>query len=167
MFTPTQLLKLYVKEAFAREGVAVPDARLQTWSDYRRELARNKFNILRTATGTGAFALKEDMEPLQSSTLERQTQWFDDFKDWQTQSFWSELSQHAETLADNNDPAVGRLGSRLTRTLSGASFNAAHTFVAIGELGVEVQDLIATLKKDPTTGFARLSFANCVMMLIC
>lgn len=41
MFTPTELLKQYLKEAFAREGVPASDLRIRTWHDYRRELARN------------------------------------------------------------------------------------------------------------------------------
>jgi hypothetical protein len=42
MFTPTELLKQYVKEAFALEEIAASDQRIKTWSDYRRELARNR-----------------------------------------------------------------------------------------------------------------------------
>jgi len=51
MFTPTELLKQYLKEAFAREGVPASDLRIRTWQDYRRELARNAFGVLRTTTG--------------------------------------------------------------------------------------------------------------------
>ncbi len=57
MFTPTELLKQYVKEAFARENIAASDLRIRTWPDYRRELARNKLGILRTSTGRGSFVL--------------------------------------------------------------------------------------------------------------
>lgn len=42
MFTPTDLLKQYVKEAFAREGIAASEQRIRTWSDFRRDLARNE-----------------------------------------------------------------------------------------------------------------------------
>jgi len=59
MFTPTELLKQYLKEAFAREGVPASDLRIRTWHDYRRELARNAFGVLRTATGGGTFVLKD------------------------------------------------------------------------------------------------------------
>ena len=40
MFTPTELLKQYVKEAFARESVPASDLHIYTWTDYRRDLAR-------------------------------------------------------------------------------------------------------------------------------
>lgn len=45
MFTPTELLKQYLKEAFAREGVPAPDMRIRTWTDYRRELGRSTFGL--------------------------------------------------------------------------------------------------------------------------
>jgi hypothetical protein len=41
MFTPTDLLQQYLKEAFSRENVPASDLRIKTWSDYRRELARS------------------------------------------------------------------------------------------------------------------------------
>jgi len=148
MFTPTDLLKLYVKEAFAKEGIAAPESRLQTWHDYRRELARNKFGILRTAAGTGAFVLKDNLESVQASTLGRQTQWFDDFYGWQSQAFWSELAQHAKALAEHSDAAIARIGSRLARILKESGDNAAETFVAIGGVSDEIQELIAKLKAE-------------------
>jgi len=38
MFTPTELLRLYVKEAFNREGIPAPDDRIRTWAEFREEL---------------------------------------------------------------------------------------------------------------------------------
>ena len=46
MFAPTELLKLYVKEAFNREGIPAPDERISTWVDCREELARNELGII-------------------------------------------------------------------------------------------------------------------------
>ena len=43
MFTPTQLLKEYVQEAFAREGIPSSDRNIKTWENHRRDLARNEF----------------------------------------------------------------------------------------------------------------------------
>jgi hypothetical protein len=48
--------------------------------------------ILRTATGTGAYVLKDNLQSLQPATLERQPRWFDDFYDWQSRALWSELT---------------------------------------------------------------------------
>src|ERR1700694_2623650 len=92
MFTPTELLKQYVKEAFNREDIAASDLRIQTWNDFRRELARNQLGVLRTAAGTGSFVLKDTLVSLQTSTLERQPH--EQFANWQAEAFWSELGQH-------------------------------------------------------------------------
>lgn len=74
MFTPTELLKQYLKEAFAREGVPASDLRIRTWQDYRRELARNAFGVLRTASGSGTFVLKDGLPSLSAEALDRPMQ---------------------------------------------------------------------------------------------
>ena len=58
MFTPTDLLRQYVKEAFALEGIDIEHC-ISTWVNHRNDLARNRFNILRTGASSAAFILKE------------------------------------------------------------------------------------------------------------
>lgn len=53
MFTPTDLLKAYLKEAFAIEEIPASDERITTWADYRVDLARNRLKILRTPHAGG------------------------------------------------------------------------------------------------------------------
>jgi hypothetical protein len=53
MFTPTELLKLYVRDAFAREGVPAAQENLKTWDKERIRLARNVLNILRSGETRG------------------------------------------------------------------------------------------------------------------
>jgi len=147
MFTPTDLLKQYVKEAFARENIAASDERIQTWDDYRRDLARNRFGILRSGTGGGAFVMKEDVPSLKAETLAQQTQWFSDFEAWQTQSFWSDLQSNARSLGTHADQEIARLGARLSETLP-AEISGSHSATFPGLLGMseDVQALIARLK---------------------
>lgn len=148
MFTPTSLLKQYVKEAFARENIAAPDDRIQTWDDYRRELARNRFGILRSASGSGQFVMKEGLPSLRATTVVQQTGWYEDFEAWQVSAFWTDLRAHAETLAGDKGPEIARLGKRLLDALpSSASGLHVGAFPELATLSAPVQSLIASFRE--------------------
>ena len=72
MFSPTELLRQYVKEAFGKEGVPVHDERVRTWDDYRREVGRRSLGILRAAQGGGGLVLKNSNQVLLPETLANQ-----------------------------------------------------------------------------------------------
>lgn len=148
MFTPTELLKQYLKEAFAREGVPASDLRIRTWQDYRRELARNAFGVLRTASGGGTFVLKDGLTSLSEIALERPIQWFDDFDTWQRKAYVQELHDAATQLHEAKTPEVLSLGARLQDILSRAADGALAAM--FGSLAVEiakVQALVSSLKE--------------------
>lgn len=148
MFTPTELLKQYLKEAFAREGVPASDQRIRTWQDYRRELARNAFGVLRRASGGGTFVLKDGLASLTDAALERPIQWFDDFNAWQRKAYVQELREAATQLHDAKTPDVLSLGARLQDILSRAADGALAAM--FGSLSVEiakVQALVSSLKE--------------------
>lgn len=149
MFTPTELLKQYLKEAFNREGVPAPDDRIQTWKDHRNKLARNVFGVLRTAAGGGPFVLKEGVQSLNPDVVTRSTEWFDDFDTWQRKTYARELRDAATLLSKAPTSNVQALGSRLTAILTRTG---EGTLVpAFGSLAAElpkVQEIVNTLKED-------------------
>lgn len=147
MFTPTELLKQYLKEAFAREGVPASDLRIRTWQDYRRELARNAFGVLRTASGGGTFVLKDSLPSLSAEALDRPIEWFDDFNTWQRNAYVQELHEAANMLREAKAPEVQSLGQRLSSILTQASDGAlASTFGSLAAELPKVQALVASLK---------------------
>lgn len=148
MFTPTELLKQYLKEAFAREGVPASDLRIRTWQDYRRELARNAFGVLRTASGGGTFVLKDSLLSLSAEALDRPIQWFDDFNTWQRNAYVQELHEAANMLREAKVPEVQSLGERLHSILAQAGDGAlASTFGSLAAELPKVQALVASLKE--------------------
>lgn len=148
MFTPTELLKQYLKEAFAREGVAASDERIRTWHDYRRELARNAFGVLRTSSGGGIFVLKEGLPSLSADALDRPIEWFDDFDAWHRNAHVQELNEAAAFLRDAKKPEAHGLGVRLHEVLARAGGGAlAPTFGALAAEVPRVQALVAGLKE--------------------
>lgn len=148
MFTPTELLKQYLKEAFAREGVPAPDMRIRTWTDYRRELGRSTFGVLRTATGGGTFVLKESIETLVPDASDTPIAWFDDFEAWQKTSFIGDLRQAALGLSENPSSNIAGVGKRLVDILEragGASLTSTFSSLVAEVTGI--QTLVAGLKE--------------------
>jgi superfamily I DNA/RNA helicase len=120
MFTPTELLRHYVKEAFAREGIAASEQRIGTWAAYRIDLARNRFGILRTAASSGIFVLKDSAATLTPAAHKQPTTWYADFDQWQKTAWLEGLRQAAQALADDPDPTVARLAAPALEALAGA-----------------------------------------------
>lgn len=148
MFTPTELLKQYLKEAFAREGVPAPDMRIRTWTDYRRELGRSTFGVLRTASGGGTFVLRESAETLLPEASDTPIKWFEDFDAWQRTTFINDLRQAAVGLSENASGNISSVGKRLVEILERANSNSlAATFSAlVGEVS-GIQSLVSGLKE--------------------
>ena len=117
MFTPTELLKQYLKEAFAREGVPAPDDKIRTWTSYRHILARNHFAVLKTATGAGTFVLQDTPKSLDLTALERPIEWFSDFVAWQRDIFVRELRESASALSEAETAEAKSLGEHILALL--------------------------------------------------
>jgi len=157
MFTPTELLKQYVKEAFAREDVPASDLRIKTWHDYRRKLARNAFGVLRTASGGGTFVLKDAMQSLNAEAVDRSIQWFSDFDVWQRTTFVEELRKAVQLLSEGQALAMQGLGRRLASILERAVENSLpSTFGALAAEVTIVQALVSSLKEATDASIKRV-----------
>ena len=115
MFTPTDLLRLYVKEAFNREGIPASDDRIITWTDFRDDLARSEFGILRSATSSSTFVMKDAARTLKSETTTDQIAWFSDFDQWQKSVFHDEMYHSAQILSENSE--IEKIGRRILEIL--------------------------------------------------
>lgn len=149
MFTPTELLKLYVKEAFNREGIPAPDDRITTWADYRDDLARNEFSILRSASNNSSYVMKDSARTLKAETEADPIGWFSDFDQWQKSAFWDEMRAAAKNLSEHTTTEVARLGKKFVTTLDAAGKDAQpSTFVTLMSLASEIRGLVQSLKES-------------------
>jgi len=147
MFTPTELLKQYLKEAFAREGVPASDKRLKTWIDYRRELGRNVLGILRLPGTGGLFTLKEQALTLHVNALNRPSQWFDAFNAWQRQTFVQDMQIGVQTLVSAAQPQASQVGKKIASVLTDQdSSNMASLLVELQAESASLQSLVSELK---------------------
>ena len=90
MFTPTELLKSYLKEAFNREGIPAPDRNISTWNDYRYDLGKNIFKILYTPNFKSGFQHVSDALTLIDGGNDS-TGIYNDFYAWMIADYAKEL----------------------------------------------------------------------------
>lgn len=112
LFTPTELLRLYVGDALGKEGVPVHDQRLKVWDVYRHEICRNDLAILSTGTRSGLF-FKLDLPVFLPGTLQNQIAWFEAFDAFQKDFFVAQLRSEAERLAAAEDARIAAIGRRV------------------------------------------------------
>jgi hypothetical protein len=113
MFTPTELLKQYLKEAFAKEGVPAPAQRITTWFDFSRDLARNRFNVLRSANSRSGFVLKPSVSYLTAEVQVSSFQLFQEFFTWQVRRYVTNLYDAMLVLNKSANQEVAALAQRL------------------------------------------------------
>lgn len=157
MFTPTELLKQYLKEAFNREHVPASDMRLKTWHDYRRELGRNTLGILRTANTGGTFTLKDTAATLRPEATSNPIEWFAEFDTWQRRAFVQQLELAAQVLSDSQAADVAKTGKRIAGLLKQARPDTMPALFV--ELSAEVGSLQALVSDLKTSSDAKINGA--------
>lgn len=153
MFTPTELLRLYVKEAFGKEGVPVHDARLRTWDDYRREIGRGAMRILRNGRG-GGLVLKPDDALLLPETLIEQIAWYEAFDAFQQANFVEQLTAEATRLAEADDAGAAALGQQIVAAIARSGDRPLQLLGELAGLHARLQ-AVATAQRDQIRGALR------------
>ena len=149
MFTPTALLQQYVKESFSREGIPASDKHVRTWTDYRREIARNVLGLLTTPTKHNGFVLREAVDHLTEDTEHHLTGWFDDFEYWQKTHFFGRLRRDAGQLASMGEGEVSELGEAFMALLDpDKSVDIVRVFRACRAKYEEARHFTSKLKSE-------------------
>jgi len=143
MFSPTELLRQYVKEAFGKEGVPVHDERIRTWDDYRREVGRGSLRILRAGTGSG-LVLKNDDALLLPETLINQIPWFEAFDQYQQELFVRQLEAESQRLQEAADPRAAALGKQIAEAIGRSGEKPIQLLVELTALYDRLRELAAS-----------------------
>ena len=111
MFSPTELLKQYLRDAFTREGVPATPENLRTWQKQRLELGRGPLRILR-AQSSGRFLLDEHTTPLTDRSSPTVTELQAEFEAFFNDGVFDRGRQSLEHLrAHANEPLKLLLGA--------------------------------------------------------
>ena len=149
MFTPTDLLGQYLKEAFSRNNVPASDLRIKTWTGHRKELARNHLSVLRTVNGGGPFVLKDAAATITAAAVESPIDWFEQFQAKQDSYFWSGLESAAAILTAATDAEIAKLGGRLSTAIQSARTSTpASGIYALVSLSEDVRRILGRVRAD-------------------
>lgn len=152
MFTPTNLLKLYLREAFNREQVPAPDDTVKLWSEERPRLGRNVLGILQTATGgPGQFVLRSDAQLLLDETSPATWQLYAEFIGHFRQETLSRYRDAFEVVAGNANSAALR---NLAATLQQRAGRGDIEFDRLYDL-IELQPQLDRFRQDLTQELKR------------
>ncbi len=106
MFTPTDLLKQYLTNAFARESVPATDQHIQTWDNYRRDVSRNKLRLMRTDIKKSGFVRRGGLGILTKDTANNPWPWFLDFIQWLEKASVDEIDASIEEIMKHGPQAT-------------------------------------------------------------
>lgn len=98
MFTPTDLLKHYLKEAFNREGVPASDDRIITWDSHRHYLARNVLGLLQSDERKPKFILKDKAKYLNEPAIRAPEKFYDALATFHSERLLDQLKAGVVTL---------------------------------------------------------------------
>ncbi|MGP8308784.1 ATP-binding domain-containing protein [Vibrio sp. YIC-376] len=114
MFTPTDLLKHYVKEAFAKEGVPAPEDRISTWISTSRDIARNIFGLIQSGNDSGKFILKSNHQYLEPDIILEPTNWFEQLELNHRARLYEQLTIGVSLLQENQNPSISAIVEKLS-----------------------------------------------------
>jgi hypothetical protein len=129
MFSPTELLKLYVKEAFNREGVSAPNWNLRTWDSERTALGRDVFRFLRGAS-SGRYTVAPKDEMLSDASSKGIGAIYDDLSPQVDLTIGSNCKAALEFLSNSDDPEIRQMISTLPERTNTApeTVESMHAF---------------------------------------
>ncbi|MEB4589503.1 ATP-dependent helicase [Candidatus Thiothrix sp. Deng01] len=147
MFTPTDLLKHYVKEAFNREQIPASDQRIRTWDSYRSELARNVLGILQSATAEGKFIYKPNLQLLLLAVGTYPNEWFDSFSQFHAERIYGQLQQGISLLKSLRTESNASIIDKLETIVSDATpATLIRAYQAIEPVEADIAKLLTNLK---------------------
>ena len=150
MYAPTDLLKLYLRNAFNRENVPATETNLRTWEKERTELARNTFRILRGA-GKGRYT-PDESEVLSDTTSPTLSRLFDAFSDFVETETLDSCTRAIESLADASDTHTIALADSVRSRFGRGSLTLSTVYLfaqdesllapTVGDLSRQIQDSV-------------------------
>jgi hypothetical protein len=130
MFSPTELLELYLREAFNKDNIAAGQKRVQTWADFRNDLATRVLGLLRSGARKTGFQREESVQHLSPEALANQPGLHAAFSRFNSDSSRAELEASLALLKESGEADLREAAQRIANRLpSGSSILATYLAV--------------------------------------
>lgn len=154
MFTPTELLKNYLRDAFNAEGIPANSVNITTWNDFRVRFCRFKYGFLADSNNQRGGIYRETVTYLNSATQTQSQAWYASFSQLLGDVFLDNVLLRLTRLADLNNPALNQVKDSVElarNSLGSISDRLPPIFLLIenvlGSLSQQAQTLKDEVKK--------------------
>jgi hypothetical protein len=144
MFTPNDLLKGYLKEAFNKENIPASNERLKTWDEYSMYLGRDIMGILKDSGASRLIFSKKEISNEKADFIE----WYESFKEYYFKAFaenirtslvWSEQKLRNSLFVDLTNALNSIILNDISK-LPNLIFNIEESSEKINEIFIASKD---------------------------
>ena len=156
MFSPTELLEHYLREAFARDNVPASQQRIQTWSNFRNDLATRVLGLLRSGRRTQGFLRDDKARHLSDHALRNQPDLHTAFDEFQFKIFHAELDRALQSLVDSGVSDLSSLAQNLRRRIGeGKRPTLLSIHLAVEAVASDLRKWVTETRRDVTVSVDR------------
>ena len=116
LFSPTELLKQYVKEAAAREALPATDQEMFTWNQFSRMIARDELNLLNFGERKSRFVFDDQTVGILEASIDL-IAWFNDFREYFKSENEADLENNVKQLSKHGQRSLQDLGKKFLQGL--------------------------------------------------
>lgn len=148
MYSPTELLKLYLREAFNREQVPASEGNLRTWEKERRDLARNVFGLIKVNSDSPGFEFDASARNLIDESSPGLSALFDSFAEFANNVITDRVSQAFDALASSPDGEAKSAAATARTTISASAVLEAKDVPKLLDSGDSLRIVLSRLRKE-------------------
>lgn len=141
VFTPTELLRLSLKNSISNEGVAADDYLVRTWEEYRQITARNDLELLKTSKHDG-FLLSGVKSNLSDAVFSHNLEWLQDFDEFQKKSYLNRVLKNLKASWWPKEANDSKLIDQIVRKIQ------SEAPISLYELFKAAEDALSLSKEE-------------------
>ena len=155
MFSPTELLQLYLRDAFNKEGVPANGGNLKTWNRQRLALGKNVLRVLRTAD-FGRFRLDETTDSLVDRSSRGVTELYEGFETFFNEKVFERARESVRYLRSTGSEVVSEvLNEHFVRIESGQAKSSRQLVGILDVAGLQPE--LQKVQEDIGTELRRMA----------